>query len=34
MLRNTHPYTPIHHVRLNPQIIYISYIEFADLLRF
>lgn len=34
MLRNTHPYTPIHRVELNPQIIYIFYIEFADLLRF
>ena len=34
MLRNTHPYTHIHRVRLNSQIIYISYIEFADLLRF
>ena len=34
MLRNTHPYTPIHRVRLNPEIIYFSYIEFAGFISY
>ncbi len=34
MLRNTHPYTPIHRVRLTRKLYIYSYIEFAGFISY